>query len=823
MDNGIKFSSALLLALSLAGVKAVQAADEANDMPNPFGPVSVHTESKGSKWRHAFHDIKNTWVDKFKVYPEETEGCVPADFEKIKADPAFYLDRKVKFDIYFAKIGSFYRPVVSPFNQDSYVNFSGWGYGAELWLKEGRSSIHPLFYIEKRHKELVDKISHLPMYTPITVSAEIRSKSDGFPWVEVIAFEIIPETTLNTEVLRHIELGAIQSNKKRFDLAVTAFEAAIAQELPLNAETKVYGMLGRAYYEQRNYNSARNALVNNVLRDPKNVESLILLARSDLRVEKAEEAKQACEAAIAIEPSNALAHAELGLALAYLNDNRAGYRELDVAQRLARNQLPEAHRNRAMIAIREGKLTMAENELKQAVLFRPTDVELKLELGDVYVTMGKPEDLEKARAEYTQARDLATARPEPFYKLAVLLKKQGDMLKKDGKDDLAKKSYEDALENAKNAIQRDDQFTPAYGLQAEILRALGRNEEAQKVLDAGSSIKGNAPRMQEYLYQQAVVFGDWKVMEDTTRNMLARKPNAELYSRLGNALAGKPEPDMNGAASAFESAVKLAPDSQRDWAALGHIRLNYQNDFVGAQDALRQAVKLNEMDGIAQQNLAVASRNLGNTDESIKAADQAVTLTNSAQSRIIAALSRIDRNANGDLAAAAELATKAQADATSDKDKAWAQAVLAAVAVQNGKNDEAIDMFTKADLLMSESAEYNLWYGQALLNAGVNEGAVQHLNSAISMTQGKVRTSPLAARINADAGKALQTAAAIAKGQPREVRPVEKAPAPETTKVDDKKSNDSAKASPKKTAPVIEEPDGIKPTPAKVPQPEPKQ
>jgi len=39
-------------------------------------------------------------------------------------------------------------------------------------------------------------------------------------------------------------------------------------------------------------------------------------------------------------------------------------------------------------------------------------------------------------------------------------------------------------------IQRDDQFTPAYGLQAEILRALGRTEEAQKVLDAGSMIKG---------------------------------------------------------------------------------------------------------------------------------------------------------------------------------------------------------------------------------------------------------------------------------------------------------------------------------------------
>jgi tetratricopeptide (TPR) repeat protein len=822
MDNGIKFSSALLLALSLAGVKAVQAADEPADMPNPFAPVTVHTESKGSKWRHAFHDMKNTLVDKFKVYPEELEGCEPAVYDKIKGDPAFYLDRKVKFDVYFGRIGSFYRPFVSPFNQDSYVNFSAWGYGTELWLKEGRSAIHPLYYIDKRKKELIDSLSHLPMYTPLSVSAEVRSKSDGLPWIEVIGYEVIPETALNADVLRHIEMGAVQSNKKRYDLAINAFEAAIAMEVPLNVETKVYAMLGRAYYEQRSFTSARNALCNAVLRDPRNIEGLILLARSDLRIDKAEEAKQATEAAIAIEPANALAHAELGLALAMLNDNRGGYRELDVAQRLARNQLPEAHRNRAMIALREGKLSVAENELKQAVLFRPTDVELKIELGDVYLTMGKPEDLEKARAEYTQARDLAVSRPEPFYKLAVLLKKQGDMLKKDGKDDAAKKAYEDALENAKNAIQRDDQFTPAYGLQAEILRALGRNEEAQKVLEGGMKIRFNVPRMQEYVYQQAVVLGDWKTMEDSTRFMLARRPTAELYSRLGSALAGKPEPDMNGAAEAFANAVKLAPDSQRDWAALGHIRLNYQGDMVGAQDALRKAVELNKLDGVAQQNLAVASRNLGNTDEAIKAADEAVALTVSPQSRLIAALARIDRGSESDLTAASELANKALADSNTDKDKAWANAVLAAVAVKNGKNDEAIELFTKSDVLMSESAEYNLWYGQALLNAGVSEGALEHLRSAISMTQGKVRTSPLAARINADAGKSLRYAEALAKGQPREVKPIEKTPAPETTKIEDPKKVEPTKTSTKKVAPVIEEPDGQQPTPAKVPQPEPK-
>jgi len=63
-----------------------------------------------------------------------------------------------------------------------------------------------------------------------------------------------------------------------------------------------------------------------------------------------------------------------------------------------------------MIALREGKLTMAENELKQAVLFRRPMLNSSSNWATFYVSMGKPEDLEKARAEYTQARDLATAR-----------------------------------------------------------------------------------------------------------------------------------------------------------------------------------------------------------------------------------------------------------------------------------------------------------------------------------------------------------------------------------------------------------------------------
>jgi len=67
--------------------------------------------------------------------------------------------------------------------------------------------------------------------------------------------------------------------------------------------------------------------------------------------------------------------------------------------------------------------------------------------------------------------------------------------------------------------------------------------------------------------------------------LLTRKQTAELYSRLGNALAGKPEPDMNGPPPRPSKAPSSSPrDSQRDLAALGRHSPHYQNDSAGAQD-----------------------------------------------------------------------------------------------------------------------------------------------------------------------------------------------------------------------------------------------
>src|SRR5205085_12435510 len=123
----------------------------------------------------------------------------------------------------------------------------------------------------------------------------------------------------------------------------------------------------------------------------------------------------------------------LGLAVAMLGDTRAGLKELEFAQKLAvGNRLPEANRNRAVIALHEGKLELAKDELSQAVILRASDPVLHMELGDVLITLNQ---LEPAKREYGFAIGLAPARPEAYFKFARIARIQGDLLKKEGKLD----------------------------------------------------------------------------------------------------------------------------------------------------------------------------------------------------------------------------------------------------------------------------------------------------------------------------------------------------------------------------------------------------
>ena len=496
MDRRLWLLSHGLFALCLAAQSALSAdvpvcevpAVAVAEMPSPFAPVGLHTENRYAKWRHGFHHVRNTWDHYFEVYPKEFANYEAARFEKVREEPSVYVSRRIEFDLYFGRTGSYYRPFLTPYNQDLFINFSAWPYGSDLWLKEARANSHPLFYADRVRDELVDKILHLPMFTPIHVWGEVGSKSENTLWVEIKRLEIIPETALNEKTLRQIELGFMQFEKKHYELTIQTLETALKLEIPVQAEAKVYSLLSKAYFELHQYVLARNAAVNALMRNEDNIPDLLQLALTDLRLGKADEAREAAQRVIVAEPSNPVAHAQLGLALGMLGDIPNGYTEVDFAESLApHHQLAIAYRNRAKLALLENKLEMARDELNRAVILMATDVELKLELGDVFVRLN---DWEKAQLNYSQARDLEPQRAEPYYKVAFVLKAKGDAAKKDGKEDVAKKLYEEALENVNNAILRDKGMAPAHLLKVDLLKALGRDDEARKAAEIGAK---NAP------------------------------------------------------------------------------------------------------------------------------------------------------------------------------------------------------------------------------------------------------------------------------------------------------------------------------------------
>jgi tetratricopeptide (TPR) repeat protein len=742
-----------LLVLPLAATFGAQASDElVADMPSPFSPVCVKTERIGAAWRHNFHKMRTTWDKYFEVYPDELADYQATTLEKVKENPAFYLDRNIQFEIHYAKTGAFYRPFVSPFHEDGYINFSVWPYGTDLWNKDVRSDVSPLFYIDKQRDKLIQKFDHLPMFTPVHVWATVRSKSDNMPWVEVKGAELIRETTLRDTTLRHLEAGAAQMRQKRYDLAAQMFASAISEQLPLFAEARAYSLLGRAEYEQRLYRGARNALVNAIVRNPDVVANLVLLARTDLRVDPedgnfAAEAKEAALKAIELEPTNPEAHAELGLALAMLGDVRGGYQELDYAQKFApRGQLPEANRNRAMIAILEKNLELAKQELNQAVILRATDYTLHLELGDVHLAMGHLED---ARREYTQAKELAPNRAEPLYKTALAMKLMADALDKDGKKEDATKLYNEALENVKSALAKDVHLTKAYGLEAEILRKLGRDDDAKKVLEQGASLNPNNPHMNDIYYQIAAADNDWAGMEKATRASLNLKGDALHYSRLGKILALRPAPDLAGAAEALSKAISMNPGSGDDLALLGHVRL-LTGDPTGAAQALNEAVKIQTNNGAAFIELAQADRATGDRAGALAAADRAAAILGSTDAKLLAAQTRIDRAEGNDLAEAIEMAQGIETATKVDAEKSAAQLVRATALVKQSKLDEATELMTALEAGMKDNADYDLAAGRLALARGDVAGAREKLNAALEISRKDANT-----RVQAEALRAL--------------------------------------------------------------------
>lgn len=804
--NGVRKSVCAVLGVLaimwLSPIRSANAQDEVvKHSADPLAPPSKTGESIGAKMRHPFHRVRKTWEDYFKVFPGKLEGFQATTAEQIAENPVFYLDRKIQFDLYFSRRGKFFRPFLTPFHRDNFVNFQCWPYGADLWNAEKRVQVLPFLYVSRLDNKLLSKLNSLKRFQPIHVWGELRAVSDNQPWIEVKHLEKIPERKYSVTSLRRIELGFRALDRKDYLLAEESFRALRLGMIPLPGRVKVLAGLGKAESALRRYALAREAFAAAVRLDPGSVENLLRFAHVSLQLEKRlydatavpvpaytvripaadsdaveilrekhlSEALKASAQAVNLEPSNPLARAEYGLALALSGKVREGLAEFEAGERLSlQRRLPEIYRNRALVYARGGNLKAARTELENAVSLRPMELDYHLELGDVRLQAGEAAEAFKEYKTCIQMTALAVpGRPEPFLKSALALKKQAEDAIKEGKKEEAANLDKQVVAALKTGLQRNDRWGPLYVLYVKHLTAMGKRSEAEKVLADGTAaaVGAKSVELENALFEAARLLKDRNGMERAAMAaVLLRPQNGAQHYRLGLVLETKREPDVSGAEGEYAAAVNLAPENARFLAALGRTRLALKK-WKAAENVLAKAVRLAPEAYRAWSDLAAVRRHLGDVAGTVAAAQKAFVLKNSSVTRLGLALALLDR---GDPEDAEKALCLAKLSAAKKPQSATAQAILGAALNVAGDFAGAKTALGKAYKAFPKDAEYSLWRAEAHFGVGELAVAESAFHKALCLAKADRSGSKLTARVGKAAGAGLKRIKKVVKARAKE-------------------------------------------------------
>lgn len=770
MFQDLKLKVLLAGMIACGAIASSTRAEEVFDpSPNPFIPVPLHKEGYGTQIRHTLHKFRTTYDDYFKIWEKPREGHDLTTLPKILSKPDFYLSRKVEFDLYINRRGNFFRPFTTSFHRDHFVNFNGWPHGTEIWNPEKRESeIYPFLYIDQRNTTLINKIDKLDPFTSIHVWGKVENVSEGFPWIEITDFESIKEDYLTLPKLRSLEVGYRKMMDRDYSIAASRFEAAMTMELPWVASKKISENLASCYMQTHRFNTAREVLIQGlelyrdkktqlveaVLKETETAPKLLMLGQSDIKLDLLSEAKQSLELCIKLEPHNAVAHAELGLVYARMGNFAQGFWEVNAAQRLVPDgRLPEAYRNRGQIYLLLNNLEKARFELEKAVQLRPNDYMFHIELGEVFLKLN---NLADAQREFESAAHADSSRPQPLFKLASLLKLQGDVAKKDGKNDDATKLYTQALDYVTKCEEKDPQFAPAYGLHAEILRALGKNDDAWKIMEKGAQMNPRSVSMLETLYEQAYTVGDWKGMEEARRREAELQPqNIDVNVRLGDVLSNKPSPDYASAESAYLKATQIDPSNAYAWARLTAMQRQQNKVLTGYQTG-EKAVLIDTKNAALWSDVSELRRLNGHPEAGLAAAEASIAISDSSPARIAAAKALLDRGLPGDADVAVTHARQAVSLALTENEKTLGHGVLGASLAAAGKSEEAKAELSLANSALSNDALHNYSMGKVSLDPAE---ATSHYQKALELSVGDATGAKSSELMKDKAEKALREVA----------------------------------------------------------------
>ncbi len=324
-----------------------------------------------------------------------------------------------------------------------------------------------------------------------------------------------------------------------------------------------------------------------------------------------EAAIPAWEKAVALDPTDATAHMNLGVSLAQTGRPDVAVQQFDKAREIdPQNPDPYSHLGDALA--RMGKPREAIPDFEKALELRPQDAQTRDSLGLALAKAGQPDE---AIEQYRQARDLQPDNADFNTNLGVALAQAGKP------DDAIPVLEKALLLNPRNA-SAESNLGAAYD-------AKGMVENAILHLQKALEIDAADPRAHTNL---GIALAGAGRMDDALphfRKAAEMQPgDAGVQANLGGALAEAGNADE--AIAHFEKAVQIAPDLADTRFPLG--ALYFQKGRVA--DALAQWRRVVEiqpqnitaLNALAQALSSNADATLRNGAEAVRLAESAVTV-----------------------------------------------------------------------------------------------------------------------------------------------------------------------------------------------------
>jgi tetratricopeptide (TPR) repeat protein len=322
--------------------------------------------------------------------------------------------------------------------------------------------------------------------------------------------------------------------------------------------------------------------------------------------------------------------------------------------------LEKAHLDAGACYERKQDLTAAEREYRAAIAADPQRIEPRLALASLLAQTKR----------YTEAEGLFEVilsqdpnRWEALYGMGDLRLKQSQPA--------------EALPYFRQALAVDPEGTEAYAALAQALGALGRQAEAQEMLERGRRGGAGDELLEHQLAQAAFQRGDFQKAADLARQALSRDPDrAPTQAILAAALLNLGQ--IQEAAQAAQRALDLQQDNPAALVVLGQCLIQAQQ-FAQATPLLQRAVEKDPSLADAWQLLGVSLAMTGDTAGAIKASEKAVELNpDDEQARFILAGCYFERK---DLSKAAQNARELlKRNPSSERGKALMQQIARASA-----------------------------------------------------------------------------------------------------------------------------------------------